>query len=380
MQSLRDNALSARTANFARQIAVAFMSWCVKTRRAESNPLKVVPKLDESKDRRRVRRPLSDDELARLLAVAEDHGCKAWYLTAALAGLRRGDLQRLSWRDVDFAEGTITIRDGKARRVDVIPMHSQLAAELKRRRDESLAMPAARVFPESVTALTTLKDLLRAGLAHEETVIDNNGEPVMVGRGKQKHPKTRIVAEDDEGRVIDLHGLRTTLGTNLARAGVAPQLAQRIMRHADYRTAQKHYTALGLTDTAKAIEQLPAIKTDQRQAATGTYDDRADNSGLKNPQPNPQLYPQQLGRESVRNSATECSDGVTKQQNSEGSFTLQNKGRCDPVRRDAKQDETAGDETRTRNIQLGRLMLYQLSYARDHPQSVQHCRIYDLTP
>ena len=36
---LRDDGLSVRSLNFARQIAVAFLSWCVKTGRAESNPL-----------------------------------------------------------------------------------------------------------------------------------------------------------------------------------------------------------------------------------------------------------------------------------------------------------------------------------------------------
>ena len=92
MWALRGDGLSARTIHFARQIAVAFVSWCVKTGRAESNPLKVVPKLDESRDRRRIRRPPSDDELARLLVVAEQRGRRTWYLTAALAGLRKGDL------------------------------------------------------------------------------------------------------------------------------------------------------------------------------------------------------------------------------------------------------------------------------------------------
>ena len=56
---------------------------------------------------------------------------------------------------------------------------------------------------------------------------------------------------EPDGWVIDLHALRTTLGTQLARAGVAPQIAQRIMRHADYRTTLKHYTVLGLADTAR---------------------------------------------------------------------------------------------------------------------------------
>ena len=109
---------------------------------------------------------------------------KAWYLAAALAGLRKGDLQRLTWADVDFDAGTITVRDGKAKREDVIPMHPPLADELKRHRHASMALPKAKVFPQTVTDLTRLKDFLRAGIAREAAVTDENGELVMVGRGK----------------------------------------------------------------------------------------------------------------------------------------------------------------------------------------------------
>ena len=172
----------------------------------------MVPKLDDQRNRRRVRRPLTDDELARLLDIAGQRGRKAWYLTAMLAGLRKGDMQRLRWCDIDFYNNTITISEGKARRVDLIPMHPQLAEELNLRRDQAMATLTAKVFPTTVTDVTRRKDFESAN----------------------------IQLQDDEGRVVDLHAMRTTLGTNLARAGVAPQLAQRIMRHSDYKTTLKH--------------------------------------------------------------------------------------------------------------------------------------------
>ena len=236
----------------------------------------MVPKQDESKDRRRVRSPLTDEMLARLLAVTEPRGRKAWYMAAAFAGLRKGDLQRLTWADIDFNAAAITVRDGKARRLDMIPMHPQLAEEMNRRRGQMMATPKAKVFPQTVTDLARQKDFLRTGIAHEKPVIGADGKPVMVGKGKRRWPKTRIVAQDAEGRVYDRHAMRTTLGTNLARAGVAPQIAHRIMRHSDYRTTLKHYTVLGLADTAKAISQLPSIQAPQRAVATGTDDAQID--------------------------------------------------------------------------------------------------------
>ena len=205
-----------------------------------------------------------------------------WYLAAALAGLRRGDLVRLRWSSVDLADGTITITDGKARRTDLLPIHPQLAEALEAirpRRMTPQALAQAKVFPHAVTNRTVAADFERAG-----------------------------IAPDAEGRIADLHALRTTLGTNLARRGVTPQVAQKIMRHADYRTTLACYTVLGLADTAAAVARLPGVGADEaREAATGTTGgpdatrvNEAARSGTADHQP----YSQQLGRETPRSVAT----------------------------------------------------------------------------
>jgi integrase len=336
---LRTAKLASQTVNHARKYAVAFMNWCVKTGRIESNPLAVVPKLDASRDRRRIRRPLTTEELERLLDVADDCGRKPWYLAASLAGLRRGDLERLTWADVDFEAGTVTVRGGKARRVDLVPMHPQLAAELERLRSDALSLPTAKVFPEAVTNLTRAKDFLRAGLAHREVVIGADGKPVMIGRGKKKRPKTRIVTEDAEGRVVDLHALRTTLGTQLARAGVAPQIAQRIMRHGDYRTTLKHYTVLGLADTAAAIERLPTVGEAREAAlATGTVDNRPDSARQHNRQ--------HTEGDSARRQPTECDKPLQRPFRGIERKSLPHTDESDATRR-----ETAGSEQRATGLE-----------------------------
>ena len=271
---LRDSGLANTTVNFARRIAVAFMSWMVRIGRVETNSLQIVPRLDEHRDRRRVRRPLSDTELSALFEVAEAGGRKAWYMAALFAGLRKGDLQRLRWCDINFVEGSITISEGKAKRTDIIPLHPQLADELKRLHDESMGLPQTRVFPTTVTDRTRQKDFLRAGLAREVVITGDDGKPLMIGKGNNRRPKTRIETIDDDGRIIDLHAMRTTFGTKLAQAGIAPQIAQKLMRHSDYRTTLQHYTVLGLCDTARAIETLPEIKINKTDdiKANGTND------------------------------------------------------------------------------------------------------------
>ena len=63
------------------------------------------------------------------------------------------------------------------------------------------------------------------------------------------------------------------------------------MRHSDYRTTLKHYTVLGLTDTARGMDQVPSIGKSKRNMATGT---------CKN---NPQQYLQQSQHDRGRNHA-----------------------------------------------------------------------------
>ena len=364
LHDLRSRGLCSRTINFARQQAVTFMAWAVKTGRADRNPLSVVARLDETGDRRHVRRPLTDEDLSRLLTVAGDRGRGAWYLCAVQAGLRRGDLMRLTWSDVDFTQGTITIRNGKARREDVLPLHPQLAEVLTARKAEARALPTARVFPKGVTILTTYKDFLRAGLAKAETVIGPDGKPVMIGKGRHRRPKIRITTADADGTVIDLHAMRTTLGTNLARAGVFPQIAQKIMRHSDYKTTLKHYTVLGLTDTAKAIGRLPTIMPEERQAEPvrklGTNNLPASTDGpdgARNARPQSQ-------RNSQPNSAKRRDEPTGKADGGDSHKSLESADLRDTARHSAAPDRKAGEGTRTLNIQLGRLMLWPLSYTR----------------
>ena len=125
--------------------------------------------------------------------------------------------------------------------------------------------------------------------------------------------------------MADLHALRTTLGTRLARHGAKPQVARQIMRHSDYKTTLKHYTVLGLDDTVGAINQLPAIGAPEPAKATGTMD----------VSPNPQQYPQQSGHDSVRNGAKRCDDDRGRSPPPQAPQMPVNAGTCDSVRDDA---------------------------------------------
>lgn len=245
MRARLDEGRSARTANLLRQTALALAAWITAEGRGNLSDYPArIPRFDESQDRRLVRRALTTEELARLFAVAGEAGRRLWYALAYYAGLRRGELARLTWGDVDLDAGTIAIRNRKAGRRDLLPLHAELVAELREARPLLApgALSSARVFSTPVHHRTRAGDFARAG----------------------------IPEVDADGRVADLHALRTTLGTNLARAGVPVQVAARAMRHADPRTTQKHYTALGLVDVAGAIDRIAVVAAPSVVVATGT--------------------------------------------------------------------------------------------------------------
>lgn len=227
---LRDGGAAARTVNAKRQVLVAFARWAWKTNRLPYYPLAHLPKLDQQRERHYVRRALTEKEVGNLFRVADAAGRGLFYRLALFAGLRRSEIGKLTWADVDLDAGTIKVREGKARREDVLPVHPELRASLlaEKRRNP---LPAARVVRPVPRNPTRRADYKAAGIA----------------------PK------DGAGEVADLHSLRVTLATRLARQGVPPQVAQRLLRHSTMDMTLRYYTRLGLADDRQHLDAMPGI-------------------------------------------------------------------------------------------------------------------------
>jgi integrase len=253
MKRAHESGLSPRSCNTIRKEAVALANWLAREGKADLAGFgKRIGRFDESLDRRRERRTLSDDELARLFAVAADRGRLLWYALAYYAGLRRGELCRATWRDVDLDSGVLRIRNRKAARLDPIPIHPELAVALEAARP--LLAPAAGtklIFEKPVSKQARLGDFAAAD----------------------------IPTVDEDGRYADLHALRATLCTTLLRRGTPPTVVKDIMRHSSIATTLKHYAKLGLVDAAAAIACVPSVNMSTGLAATGTCDSSGSSSG-----------------------------------------------------------------------------------------------------
>lgn len=332
LQHLLTLGKAPRTVNVCRSALLSFMNWCESSGLVAENQLRRLPIQEIAGKRRRVRRGLTHDELAKLLETASDQDTRngdrwgsraAVYCTAAFTGLRRNELRHLRWDDVDFDHQVLHVRAevAKARRAAVLPLHPDVAAALKAIKAKD-AKPLDPVFRTMPTAKTFREDLQRAG----------------------------IERRDSAGRVVDLHALRTTLGTELARQGVAPQVAQMLMRHSDYRITMEHYVTLGLAETKAAIGKLRGTASQSSKPDQLGGGQEAQTQDLESDTPSRfpsthQQIPQQLEHSEVPSGASGCDSELTAQQKQDVSNSLSDDDLCDLVPAGA----TGGSGTPGRN-------------------------------
>jgi len=328
--------MSAATRNEYRGAWVTFANWCVRTGRLLGNPFAGVPKADAKADRRRQRRALTEHELVRLLDVArrrplldrmtvrrgprKGEACARLrpqtraklerlgreraliYKTLVLTGLRKGELASLTVSQLYLAADPpflmLDPADEKNREGSTIPLRSDLAADLR----EWLATKCAafqKAAGEADTVRFDSQDLqpeecvTRRSAGSEgqmcQQVTTVHGLPpdtpvfnVPAGLVRILDRDLRLAGipkRDERGRTVDVHAMRTTFGTLLSKAEVAPRTAQAAMRHSTIDLTMNVYTDPRLLDVAGAVESLPALPLEDSQqrvtqtaSATGTDD------------------------------------------------------------------------------------------------------------
>ena len=181
-------------------------------------------------------RYLTTDEVWALVDAAQPgdlHALdRALYLTAALTGLRIGELQALDWRSVDFVHARVRVRrtwdrkakaftTPKSRRSErAVPMPDVVAGELERltratHRDVVEPDPDSLVFAHPVT-----------------------GEPLGWRVLYERLRAALKAAGLDE--TFGFHSLRHSYGTALAAQGVPMRTLQEWMGHNDIQTTQRY--------------------------------------------------------------------------------------------------------------------------------------------
>jgi integrase len=143
------------------------------------------------------------------------------YLTAAMTGMRQGELLALRWRDIDWTAGRVRVRRNyvrgefgtpKSKRSSrAVPLADRLAAELERH-------------------------FQRSAFQGEDDLVFCH--PVVGGPLERSRLLKRYKAALKRAgvREVRFHDLRHTFGTRTAAAGVPLRTLQEWMGHRDFKT------------------------------------------------------------------------------------------------------------------------------------------------
>ena len=172
---------------------------------------------------------LTSEELGTLVAAVPDDALgptdRALYLTAALTGLRQGELVALRWRDIDWSAGVVRVRRSFTRGKFGTP----------KSRRSSRAVPIAHRLKAALSAhfwtseYPASDDLV---FAHPRT-----GGPYDPSRMRKRFYGAVDRADVERVRFRDL---RHTFGTRMAAVGTPLRAIQEWMGHSSYQTTMMY--------------------------------------------------------------------------------------------------------------------------------------------
>ena len=244
-QEVEKKVLATRTINAYLMAIKSFTHYLVDIELLPSLPLKFVRKLNQEIDPRKKRRAMTADEVERLLKVAAlgKRKSKKWkpgervliYRLLLGTGLRSTELSLLTPNQINFERCRLTIEAAKTKnkKADVLPMRPDLVQSVKAWITEHGIQSHERIFHYEARLLCDAfySDLKTAGIERKNL----------------------------DGRCLDIHALRKTFGTMLAKAGVPLTTTQRLMRHYSPEITAKLYIDVDPLDMSNALGQLPTF-------------------------------------------------------------------------------------------------------------------------
>ena len=195
------------------------------------------------------REPLTRDDFAKLRAhLSGDRLAGVWLLT--LAGLRRSEVLRITWLDIDLVGGNLAITKGIV--PDESGCRSAPTPPKTKRGNRTLPLP-----PEMLTAL---RDLRRAQLAEWGADQARTGYLAIDEGGRPYRPEewTQLWAERCAAAGVarvTLHAARHTSVTTMRDQGVPDQVAAAWHGHdeAVMRRVYSHADRQGMSAAAEAL-------------------------------------------------------------------------------------------------------------------------------
>lgn len=225
MAALTEAGLAARTRSGIFKLLSQVFAFALRHGWCEENPCRSVrrPRIRDCSEIRFLNQQELDALIASVDVSAVPFGSidRAIFITAAMTGMRQGELLALRWRDVDW----------QAKRIRVRRNYTRGHWSTPKSRSGERSVPLSSKVEAELRA-----HLLRTAFTDEDDLVFANplsGEVLPHGPLVRRFKKALKAAGV---RKIRFHDLRHTFGTRIAAAGVPMRVLQAWMGHRDYRT------------------------------------------------------------------------------------------------------------------------------------------------
>ena len=221
----------AGTRNRALAIFSRFYKWAIRTERATVNPFSGIKTLKEERSLNIVY--CTPGERDEIIVFARETDWPDWLAVpvAFYTGMRRGEVARLQWADVRFAEGLIVVNKTKTGKSRVLPLSAKLE-ELLQAVPNSARRGHVVKIPDGFDRELRLENLTRKieKLKRSRLLAEWGLEKPLPSRSKEYRDTLAKWKAAMKGRTRDLdaalerigwNSFRHTFGSLLAQAGVS---------------------------------------------------------------------------------------------------------------------------------------------------------------
>jgi integrase len=156
-------------------------------------------------------------------------------------------MTRARWSDIDLDRRILYLRaeHTKSKRSRQIPLLDGLVAELRAVRETQALVLRRPLRPDDRVFMTPAGCAFTAASSGAMKVFDR----ILAAAG--------IERVDAQGRKLDIHALRHSFASRLARRGVPLQMAQKLLGHSDPKLTARIYTHIEVEDLRDAVEAIP---------------------------------------------------------------------------------------------------------------------------
>lgn len=265
----REGRLAEASVLYHHRVLSSLFSRAVKWELIAVNP---ASKVDPPKVRRKQPEAYDHEQTARILAALEEEPLKYKVLVilALATRIRRGELLGLEWRDINFENNTIEVRQAS----QYLPEKGVFTKE-----------PKTETSRRVISVPSSVMELLKQYKAHQAEerlkvgdLWEESGRLFTTWNGRPMHPDT---ATSWFAEFLERHGLprmkfqalqalRHTSATLLIAEGISLKNVSRRLGHADTRTTDMFYTRALESVDRKAAKVLDNIISGRRNRQKGS--------------------------------------------------------------------------------------------------------------